>query len=182
MLVIEDSAYAHRIQIQLETLHINGALDLISDEEITQLSTKLKQSKLASLLAGKMARVGDVLEKTFFPDKIDETVKLTKMLDIPPSCTIIVHGIMKMKDHDKRVNIIVEPSNNGYNSSVVTVPSYPYLKPGSSKINMSLRNLTSRSITVKAKSIVAQLAVANAVPSILTPKNPQESEEMRIKE
>ena len=47
---------------------------------------------------------------------------------------------------------------------------------------MSLGNLTSKSITVKAKSIVAQLTVANAVPSMLAPKNPQESEELTINE
>ena len=42
---------------------------------------------------------------------------------------------------------------------------------------MNLRNLTSRSIMVKVKSIVAQVATANVVPSILTPKISQESEE-----
>ena len=86
-----------------------------------------------------------------------------------------------MKGHDKRFNIIVEPKNNGYNPSVA-VPSYAYLKPGSSKVNMCLRNLTSKSIMVKAKSIVAQLAAANAVPSMLAPNNPQGSRRMRIKE
>ena len=42
---------------------------------------------------------------------------------------------------------------------------------------MSLRNLTSRSITVKVKSKVAQLAAANGVPYMLASKNPQGSEE-----
>ena len=70
MLVIEDSTYAQWVPIQLGTLHINRALNLISDKEITQLSTKGKCSKLASLLAGKMAKVWDVPEKTFFLDKL----------------------------------------------------------------------------------------------------------------
>ena len=55
-------------------------------------------------------------------------------------------------------------------------PSYANLRPGSSKVNMSFRNLTSRRIRVKAKSIVAQVAAANVLPPLLTPKNPQESE------
>ena len=58
------------------------------------------------------------------------------MVEIPPFCMMQVYGITKVKDHDKRVNIIVEPKNNGYNSSVVAVPSCAYLKPGSSMINM----------------------------------------------
>ena len=49
MLVIEDSAYAQWVPIQLGTLHIDWALDLISEKEITQLSTKWKWSKIASL-------------------------------------------------------------------------------------------------------------------------------------
>ena len=80
-----------------------------------------------------------------------------------------------MKGH-KRVNTIVELKNNGYNPLVVALPSYACLKPGSSKINMSLRNLTSGSITVKVKPIIAQLVAANAVPTMLAFKNPQELE------
>ena len=89
---------------------------------------------------------------------------------------------MKVKGHDKRVNLLVEPKNNGCN--VVPLPSYANLKPGSSKVNMNLRNFTSRSIMVKAKSIVAQVADPNVVPPMLTPKNPQESakhEDKRMK-
>ena len=85
-----------------------------------------------------MAWVGDVPEKTFSLIKVEETVKLIKIIEIPPFPTIQVHGIMEVKDHDKRVNIIVEPKNNGYDPSVVAVPSYAYLKPVSSKLNMSL--------------------------------------------
>ena len=39
MLVIEDSKYA-QVPIQLGKLHIDRALDLISEKEITQLRTK----------------------------------------------------------------------------------------------------------------------------------------------
>ena len=177
MLVIEDSTYAQHVPIQLGALHIDRALDLISNKETTQLSTKWKQSKLASLLAGKMAWVGDISEKTFSLDKVDRSVKLTKMVEIPPFHMIHIHGITKVKVNDKRVNIIVEPKNNGYKPLMVAVPSYACLKPGSSKINMSLRNLTSKSIMIKVKSIVFQLAAANVVPCMLASKNPHESEE-----
>ena len=116
-------------------------------------------------------------EKTFSLDKVEGRVKLTKTVEIPPFCTIQVHGIMEVRDHDKRFNIIVGPKNNGYDPPVVAVPSYAYLKLGSSSVNISLRNLTGRNIKVKAKSIVAQVVTANVVPSILTPKIAQESEE-----
>ena len=128
MLVIDDSAYNQHVPIHLGTLHINRALELISNKEITQLSTNWKCSKLASLLAEKMAQVGDVPEKTFSLDKVEGTVKLTKVVGIPSFCTIQVHRITEVKNHDKRVNIIVEPKDNEYDPSVVVVPSYAYLK------------------------------------------------------
>ena len=66
---------------------------------------------------------------------------------------------------------------NRPNPSALVVPSYTDLKPGSSKVNMDLRNPTSRRITMKAKWIVAWIAAANIVPPILSQKNSQESEE-----
>ena len=75
----------------------------------------------------------------------------------------------------------IKTKTNGYGPSVVAELSYTYLKPGYSRVNMSLRNLISRSIMVKTKSIVAQVAAANVVLSMLTPKIPQESEENKDK-
>ena len=42
MFVIEESTSAQWVPIQLWTLHIDKVLDLISEKEITQLSTKWK--------------------------------------------------------------------------------------------------------------------------------------------
>ena len=131
-----------------------------------------------------MAQVGDVSEKTFSLDKVEGTVKLIKMVEIPPFSTIQVHGIMKVKGHDKRINLVVEPKNNGCNPSVVVVPSYVNLKPGSSKVNMSLRNLTSRSIRSESKINSSSSGCCQCSHPMLTPKNPQESgkhEDKRMK-
>ena len=84
-----------------------------------------------------MTQVEDKSAKTFSLDKVGGTIKLTKTVETPPFSTIQVHGITKVKGHDKRVNLIVEPNNNVYNPSVVVVPRYANLRPGSSKVNMS---------------------------------------------
>ena len=86
-----------------------------------------------------MAQVEDRSRKTFSLDLVEGTVKLTKTVEIPPFSTIQVQGITKVKGHDKKVNIIVEPKSNVYNFSVTAVPSYAHLKPGSSKVNISLK-------------------------------------------
>ena len=88
---------------------------------------------------------------------------------------------MKVKGHDKRVNLMVDPKSNVCNPSVVVVPSYANLRPGSSKVNLSLKNLISRDITVKEKSIVAQGATGNVITPMLIPKDSQESEKQEDK-
>ena len=137
---------------------------------------------MASLLTGKMAQYEDKSEKTFSLDKANRTVKVTKTVEIPPFSTIQVHGTTKVKGHDKRVNLILEPKDNRYNPSAVVVPSYANLRPGSRKVNMSLRNLTNRNVTVRVKSIVAQVTTANVVPSTLTLKDLWNQKNRRTKE
>ena len=142
-------------------------LAIVDETGISPLERKWKRGKMASLLTGKMARVVNGKEKAFSLDKVKETVKLTKSVEIPPFSTRQVKGLTKVKDHDKMVNLIVEPIDNGFSSSVVPIPSYTILKPGSSKVDMNIRNLTSRKIKVKAKSIIAKVATANVVPLML---------------
>ena len=80
-----------------------------------------------------MVWVEDKSKETFSLNQVEGTVKLTKTVEILPSSTIQVHGIMKVKGHDKRVNLIVEWKSSVCNSFVVAVPSYANLRPGSSK-------------------------------------------------
>ena len=60
---------------------------------------------------------------------------------------------------------------NGLNSLVVAVPSYTILKPGSSNVNMNIRNLTSRKMMVKAKLIMTGVAAANVITPFLAQEN-----------
>ena len=53
------------------------------------------------------------------------------------------------------------------------VPAYTFLKPGSSRVEVMLKNITARSITIKSGEKVARIEPANAVPHMLAPK-PQE--------
>ena len=59
---------------------------------------------------------------------------------------------------------------------MVTNPGYAYLKPGSSRVSVSLRNITGRKLTIKPKTVVAKLAAANMVPPKLAPKVGKEAE------
>ena len=70
-----------------------------------------------------MAWVRNDTGKDFSLDKVEGT-ELTKTIEIPPFFTGQIWGMTKVKGHDKKVNIIVEPAKNRSNSTVVAVPSY----------------------------------------------------------
>ena len=47
---------------------------------------------------------------------------------------------------------------------------YSTLKPSSSRVSIGLRNLSCKSVTIKPKTIVAEVAAANVVPISIAPK------------
>ena len=115
-------------------------------------------------------------EKGFTPDQVNGDLKITKVLTLAPFETAKVLTQSKVKNHRKRVNVITEPPEHSYAHDVVTNPSYVCLRPGPSRVSVSLRNLTGRTVTTKPKTVVAKLAVANMVPPKLAPKVEKETE------
>ena len=63
------------------------------------------------------------------------------------------------------VESLIEPNC----STVVPVQTYTILKPGSTRLNVGLRNLSGKAITVHAKMAIAQFTAANAIPETLAP-------------
>ena len=53
------------------------------------------------------------------------------------------------------------------------VPCYTFLKSGSNRVEVMLKNITAWPVTIKAGDKVARVEPANAVPHMLAPK-PQE--------
>ena len=61
------------------------------------------------------------------------------------------------------VESLLEPNCN----TVVPVQTYTVLKPGSTRLNVGLRNLSGKAITVHAKMAITQFTAANAIPEML---------------
>ena len=76
----------------------------------------------------------------------------------------------KVKGHHKRLNVATEHSNNITNSSIAAVRRYSFMKPGSNKVVVSVKNLTSKDIILKVGTVVGKVEAANAVPPMLAPK------------
>ena len=58
---------------------------------------------------------------------------------------------------------MVEPKHS-LSGTISAIPTYSHLKPRSSKVSVGLQNYSCRPTTIKAKSTVATISTANAIP------------------
>ena len=112
-------------------------------------------------------------------DNISGSVHTTQKLNLRPfeSATVtgILKGPVKNSMYHKRVNVSIEPleAHKGGENKYCAVPGYAFLKPGSDRVKVMIRNLTARVIKVQQGSKVASLEAANVVPHMLAPLETQ---------
>ena len=176
MLVIDNSPYGARVPIQIGTLHIDMAISLATEEEWMKFKKKWERAEMASYLqmAGMQTK-----EPAISLEEINGTVHLTHNLSLGSFETATISGLLKgpVKDsaYYKCVNVSVEPMSNHLNddSKYCAVPGYTFLKPGSHRIHIMMKNLTARKITINQGAKVATMGAANIVPHMLAPQELQ---------
>ena len=94
-------------------------------------------------------------------------VKLTRKVVIPPLDTISVSGLTNINKHSKRVNIVTEPRED---EDEFTVPCYSYMRPGSKRAAVALRNLSEKPQVLTKGTVVAKIQPANLIPPKLAPR------------
>ena len=175
MLVIDDSQYGARVPIQIGTLHIDMAIDLATNEERMKFKRRWERAEMASYL--RMASMQTDSTKPIIDlDEITGNIHLTHDLSLGPFETATVSGLLKgpvkNSTYYKRVNVSVEPMSSHLNddSKYCAVPGYTFLKPGSHRIHMMMKNLTARTVTVHQGVKIATMCAANIVPHMLAPE------------
>ena len=179
MLIIDDSEYGVRVPVQVGTLHIDMALDLATEAEMKRLSRRWERAKMATALHMNSMIVD---EESFKLDEINGTVHTTQKLSLGPfenaTVTGILKGPVKSSACHKRVNVAVEPieAHKEGENKYCAVPSYAFLKPGSDRVKVMIKNLTARVVKVPQGSKVALVEAANVVPHMLAPQETQSPE------
>ena len=97
-------------------------------------------------------------------------VKLFKSVVLKPFETVLVSGISELRQHRKRVNVMIERVEGSLGDDVIPANNYSILYPGSVRAKVALRNITPKEIVLKAKTCVARMAAANMVLCMLAPK------------
>ena len=138
MLVIPESEYSRGVPITIGTIHIDEIIDLITDEELKAANRQWQRGIISRKVVVKQLQVK---ENKNVLDQVKGDVKLTRKIVIPPLETISVSRMTNINKHSKHVNIITEPREDG---DLFTVPCYSYMRPGSKRATVTLRNLSEK--------------------------------------
>ena len=79
-------------------------------------------------------------------DKITGKVQLTKTTKLKPNQSLKIKAKGTNPLNTKRVNVIVEPTDDEEGS--YTIPAYTYLKSNSKSIHIGLGNMSCRTVTL----------------------------------
>ena len=115
-------------------------------------------------------------EKSFKLDEIKGAVHTTQKLTLGPfenaTVTGILKGPVKNSSYYKHVNVSLEPldAHKEGENNYCAIPGYTFLKPGSDRVKVMIKNLTARVIKVQQGSKVASIEAANVVPHMLAPQ------------
>ena len=105
--------------------------------------------------------------------EINGTVHLTHNLSLGPFETATISGLLKgpVKEsaYYKCINVSVEPMSNHLSddSKFCAVPGYTFLKTGSHRIHVMMKNLTAQEVIIHQGAKVAMMSAANVVPHML---------------
>ena len=175
ILVIDDSQYEARVPIQIETLHIDMAIDLATDEERMKFKRRWECAEMASYLH-MMSMQTDSTKPVIDLDEITGNVHLAHNLSLGPFKSATIPGLLKClvknSAYYKCVNVSVEPvsSHLSDDSKYCAIPGYTFLKPGSHRIHVMMKNLTARTVTIHQGVKVTTMCAANLVPHMLAPE------------
>ena len=101
-------------------------------------------------------------------DKIAGKVRLTKNTKLKPNQSLKVKAKSTNPLNTKRVNVIIEPTDNEEGS--YTISAYTYLKSNSRSVHVGLRNMSCSTVTLHKGTVVAEFSPANAILKMLAPK------------
>ena len=172
MLVIDDSRYGRNVPLQVGTLHIIHILDLMTLQELDRLNKQWTRGKKSRIIAATVAckETYGQNKGRFYLDKVAGEVKLNKTITLALFKTEGFQGITEVQEHHKQVNAVTEPPIKRYSCKDITRPIKIQLEPASQRTKVFLQNLTTRSVKVRDRTVVAQVSAANIVLPMLVPE------------
>ena len=152
--------YHKRVPILVGSRIIDQIVESLMEEELKSLSQSWKLAYISTVLYKSL----QVSDEEFDLDQVKGKVIVTKKVIVPAFQMIIVKGLMRVTGHEKYVHVLVEPSPKCKN---IFVPgNMTELKPGGSRVDVVLQNLSWRNIILEPHT---KVGIVSNVPLILTP-------------
>ena len=150
--------------VTIGTLHIDMIIEQAMKDELDQLGTAWGRGKVNRQIQARRVQ----LENSTQLDKITGKVWLTKNVKLKSSQSLRVKARSSNPLNTKRMNVIIEPTDDEEGS--YTIPAYTYLKSNSRSVHVGLRNMSCCTVTLHKGTVVAELSPTNAIPKMLAPK------------
>ena len=166
MLVINDSQYSPAVPIQIGTGVINSIVRGIASQDLRQLDDVWRGTSVSVAINLQKVAVSTI---GFNLWDVKGPIMTTQEIVLTPQEVRRVHGIMRMKEHQKRIHVIAEPSSKPFLEKVHTTCMYSMLWPRMGKVRVYVQNLGYQAVTIPAKTTIGQIQAANIVPNMLAP-------------
>ena len=165
LLVLPSTDYQQRVPVAIGTTITDMAVEYIGKFKPENLS----QSWKAVCCATQSKWLVQAQPENKF------LIRTTKSVTLPTFSTTTIRGCTKLRSHGMRLNLIAEPSDcTQLPTSVQCTPTYCTLEPGSNRVSVGVKNISSRAITIPPRVVVARLQQARMVPDDQSSKSKQE--------
>ena len=95
-------------------------------------------------------------------------VTVHKQIVIPSFETVRMKEKTRIRGHSKKVHVVTKPSVRLFSENILTQAMYLKLKPGSSKVTMSLHNITAMENKILVRTVIGQIQAIQTIQKILT--------------
>ena len=190
LLVIPTMTYSKTVLVMVGSKIIDWALSLMTKGELAKVTMTRRQAHFGAVMSGSLQLTHTSSDKTgmkeevghsspkgdpievgkFCLDDIRGPVYTTQKVTIPPFSTVSVHANSNVKRHCMWIHVLMEQMQGPQLPGVVVLlATYRELHLGSSRVHISLHNLSTCTVEIPTNTVVGQVAPANQVPSVVNP-------------
>ena len=151
LLVLSTTEYQKKVPVAIGTTITDMAVNFIHEHNPENVSKSWKA--VCCAIQSRRLVQAQPSKKGF--------IKTTKPVTLPPFSTTFIKGSTKLRSHGMRLNLIAESSTSTHlPPRVQCAPTYCTLEPGSNRVAVGLKNISSRTIKIPSRTLVGQLQQA----------------------
>ena len=183
-IVMDDPGMSEWLVI-LGTPTIYRVMEVIKENEISELAVPWASSRVSWLMRDVQARLGqvvvnDVANKPISPLNVDKVVRVASKCTLPPFGHKVIHGKVNLVLHGYKMNIMthgLEKRSPSPPLGIDVQTVYATLADGSNRVTVVLRNNTRDWLEIKKGIPITQMVATNEIPKVTNLLSAEEPKE-----